>query len=85
MAKLSGLVTQADRHTGSPADLRPFVSVALEAFGPERLMFGSDWPVCTLAAEYEQVVPVGRELVADLSEHERTAVFAGTAARVYGL
>jgi L-fuconolactonase len=85
VAKLSGLVTEADRHTWSSADLRPFVSVALEAFGPERLMFGSDWPVCTLAAEYEQVVAVGRELVADLSEHERTAVFAGTAARVYGL
>ncbi|MFD5119892.1 amidohydrolase family protein [Streptomyces sp. NPDC058385] len=85
VAKLSGLVTQADRHTWSPADLRPFVSAALEAFGPERLMFGSDWPVCTLAAEYEQVVAVGRELVADVSEHERTAVFAGTAARVYGL
>ncbi|MFF2503640.1 amidohydrolase family protein [Streptomyces sp. NPDC058067] len=85
VAKLSGLVTEADRHTWGPADLRPFVSVALEAFGPERLMFGSDWPVCTLAAGYEQVVAVGRELVADLSEHERSAVFGGTAARVYGL
>ncbi|MFE6804112.1 amidohydrolase family protein [Streptomyces sp. NPDC057681] len=85
VAKLSGLVTEADRHTWSPSDLRPFVSVALDAFGPERLMFGSDWPVCTLAAGYEQVVAVGRELVADLSEHEQTAVFAGTAARVYGL
>ncbi|MFE6958036.1 amidohydrolase family protein [Streptomyces sp. NPDC057696] len=85
VAKLSGLVTEADRHTWSPSDLRPFVSVALDAFGPERLMFGSDWPVCTLAAGYEQVVALGRELVADLSEHEQTAVFAGTAARVYGL
>ncbi|MFE6756442.1 amidohydrolase family protein [Streptomyces sp. NPDC057684] len=85
VAKLSGLVTEADRHTWSPSDLRPFVSVALDAFGPERLMFGSDWPVCTLAAGYEQVVAVGRELVADLSEHEQTAMFAGTAARVYGL
>ncbi|MFB6679835.1 amidohydrolase family protein [Streptomyces sp. NPDC056390] len=85
VAKLSGLVTEADRHAWSPAGLRPFVSVALDAFGPERLMFGSDWPVCTLAAGYEQVVAVGRELVADLSEHEQTAMFAGTAARVYGL
>ncbi|MFB6962162.1 amidohydrolase family protein [Streptomyces sp. NPDC056309] len=85
VAKLSGLVTEADRHTWSPADLRPFVAVALEAFGPERLMFGSDWPVCTLAAGYEQVVATCRELLADLSDHERTAVFAGTAARFYGL
>ncbi|MFB7996218.1 amidohydrolase family protein [Streptomyces sp. NPDC056002] len=85
VAKLSGLVTSADRHTWSAADLWPFVSVALEALGPKRLMFGSDWPVGALAAEYEQVVAIGRELMADLSEHGRAAVFAGTAARVYGL
>ncbi|KRV48401.1 amidohydrolase [Wenjunlia vitaminophila] len=85
VAKLSGLVTEADWHTWSLAELRPFVSVALEAFGPRRLMFGSDWPVCTLAADYGQVVATSRELLADLSEHERKEVLGGTAARVYGL
>ncbi|RVU20911.1 amidohydrolase [Streptomyces antnestii] len=85
VAKLSGLFTEADRYAWSPDRLRPFVAVALEAFGPERLMFGSDWPVCTLAGEYAQVVSASRELVADLSQDERTAVFGGTAARVYGV
>ncbi|MEU1943141.1 amidohydrolase family protein [Streptomyces sp. NPDC059474] len=85
VAKLSGLVTEADWHAWSLADLRPFVSVALETFGPRRLMFGSDWPVCTLAADYGQVVAAGHELLADLSEHERKEVFGGTASRVYHL
>jgi L-fuconolactonase len=48
-------------------------------------MFGSDWPVCTLAADYERVVTTTRELLADLSEHERNDVPGGTAARAYGL
>lgn len=85
VAKLSGLVTEADWHAWSLADLRPFVSVALETFGPRRLMFGSDWPVCTLAADYGQVVATSHELLADLSEHERKEVFGGTASRVYHL
>ncbi|MGW1007385.1 amidohydrolase family protein [Streptomyces sp. NPDC002520] len=85
VAKLSGLFTEAHWHSWSLADLRPFVSVALEAFGPRRLMFGSDWPVCTLAADYGQVVATTRELLADLSAHERNDVLGGTAARVYGL
>ncbi|WP_439681141.1 amidohydrolase family protein [Embleya sp. MST-111070] len=85
VAKLSGLVTEADRHAWTLTDLRPAVSVALDAFGPQRLMFGSDWPVCTLAAGYEQVVGTTRELLADLSAHERDEVFGGTATRVYGL
>ncbi|GAA1939267.1 amidohydrolase family protein [Kitasatospora viridis] len=85
VAKLSGLVTQADWHAWDIADLRSCVSVALEAFGPQRLMFGSDWPVCTLAADYTQVVATTSELLADLSADERREVLSGTAARVYGL
>ncbi|MCP2309399.1 amidohydrolase family protein [Kitasatospora paracochleata] len=85
VAKLSGLVTEGDWHSWDVADLRPFVAVALEAFGPERLMFGSDWPVCTLAADYEEVVATTHELLADLSAHERDEVLGGTAARAYGL
>lgn len=81
--KLSGLVTEADWSRWSPSDLEPYVAVVLEAFGPDRVMFGSDWPVCRLAASYAQVLAVARQLTAGLSGPERSAVFAGTAARLY--
>ncbi|GAA1941287.1 amidohydrolase family protein [Kitasatospora viridis] len=83
--KLSGLVTEADRDHWTLADLRPYAEVALDAFGPERIMFGSDWPVCLLAASYGQVVSTAQDLTGRLAPHERAQVFAGTAARVYGL
>jgi L-fuconolactonase len=83
--KLSGLVTEADHASWKTADLRPYADTVLEAFGPERLMFGSDWPVCTLAAPYERVLASARELTAGLGADEAALVFAGTAARVYGL
>ena len=85
VAKLSGLVTEADWHRWKVADLRPYADVALDAFGPARLMFGSDWPVCTLAAGYPDVLAAARDLTAGLSPAEREAVFAGTATSVYGL
>jgi L-fuconolactonase len=85
VAKLSGLVTEADWHGWTVADLRPYADVALDAFGPDRLMFGSDWPVCTLAASYGGVLEAARELAGQLSEAERAAVFAGTATSTYGL
>jgi L-fuconolactonase len=84
-AKLSGLVTEADWQHWQIADLRPYAEVALQAFGPSRLMFGSDWPVCTLAASYPDVLAAARDLTAGLSAAEQEAVFAGTAAAVYGL
>ena len=82
--KLSGLVTEAARGA-PPAAFRPFTDVILSAFGPERVMFGSDWPVCLLACNYPGVVALTETLVAELSEAEQEAVFAGTAARVYGI
>jgi L-fuconolactonase len=85
VAKLSGLVTEADWRRWQVADLRPYAEVALGAFGPARLMFGSDWPVCTLAASYPDVLAAARDLTAGLSPAERAAVFAGTATSVYGL
>ncbi|WP_320773007.1 amidohydrolase family protein [Streptomyces sp. CRN 30] len=85
VCKLSGLVTEADRDTWSAAELRPYADTVLDAFGPDRLMFGSDWPVCTLAAPYGRVVDVTTELVAELDAHERARVLGGTAARVYRL
>ena len=84
-AKLSGLVTEADWQQWKVADLRPYADTALDAFGPGRLMFGSDWPVCTLAAAYGDVLAAARDLTGQLSPAEREAVFSGTAATVYGL
>lgn len=83
--KLSGLVTEADWGSWTTADLKPYVDVVLDAFGPDRVMFGSDWPVCTVAASYAEVVAAAEELTAGLDPAERDAVFGGTARRVYGL
>jgi L-fucono-1,5-lactonase len=83
--KLSGLVTEADWTRWSPADLAPFLDVALEAFAPDRLMIGSDWPVCTLAGAHANVVRVIVDWASRLSPRERDAVLRGTATRVYGL
>ena len=83
--KLSGLVTEADWTGWQVADLRPYTETALDAFGPGRVMFGSDWPVCTLAASYGEVLQAARDLTGDLSVAEREAIFAGTATRVYRL
>ena len=83
--KLSGLVTEADWAAWQPGDLAPYAEHVLAAFGPERVMFGSDWPVCELAATYGEVVGVAESLTAALSAAERDEVFAGTARRVYGI
>ncbi|MGW2017695.1 amidohydrolase family protein [Streptomyces sp. NPDC001927] len=84
-AKLSGLPTEARWDDWTLDDLRPYTETALEAFGADRLMFGSDWPVCLLATTYAEVVDTARQLTSDLSEAERSALFAGTARRVYAL
>ncbi len=83
--KLSGMVTEADWAAWTIDDLRPYAERLLEWYGPGRLMFGSDWPVCTLAAGYERVHAAATELLADLSEHERAQVLGGTAVTVYAL
>ncbi|GIG92180.1 amidohydrolase family protein [Plantactinospora endophytica] len=84
-AKLSGLVTEADWARWLPADLRPFVAEAVRLFGPARLMFGSDWPVCRLAAGYGAVLAALIEVLPPLSTAERSAVFGETAVRTYRL
>jgi L-fuconolactonase len=83
--KLSGMVTEASWTDWTVEDLRPYVDVVLEAFGPDRVMFGSDWPVCLLAASYGEVVEAAEQLTAGLGEKERNAVFGDTARRVYHL
>jgi len=79
------MVTEADWRTWTTSDLRPYADAVLEAFGPHRLMFGSDWPVCTLAASYGDVLDAARLLTRQLSLPEQRAVFATTAVNTYRL
>ncbi|CAM3957028.1 amidohydrolase [Kibdelosporangium persicum] len=83
--KLSGLVTEADWAQWTVEDLRPYADVVLEAFGPSRVMFGSDWPVCLLAGSYAEVVGAAEDLTSGLSPADRDQVFGGTAVRAYRL
>ncbi|WP_225891296.1 amidohydrolase family protein [Streptomyces dioscori] len=85
VCKLSGMVTEADRRSWSVSDLAPYADTVLEAFGPGRLMFGSDWPVCTLVASYAEVLDIADQLTGKLDESEREEFFSGTATRVYRL
>ncbi|MGF9758411.1 amidohydrolase family protein [Microvirga sp. 0TCS3.31] len=82
--KFSGLVTECREQT-SKAAIEPVSQTLLDLFGPERLMFGSDWPVCTLRSTYVQWWQWAQELTAHLSPDQRSAVFGGTAQRFYGL
>ncbi|MYV99951.1 amidohydrolase family protein [Streptomyces sp. SID3343] len=81
--KLSGLVTEADWKTWTPEELRPYVETALDLFGPERCMYGSDWPVCLLAADYARVHATLRACLPTLTAAEDAAIMGGTAARAY--
>ena len=83
--KLSGMVTEADPERWTVADLRPYADVVLEAFGPARTMFGSDWPVCLLAADYASVVAAAEQLTSALTPAERVAIFGETATAWYRL
>ena len=83
--KLSGMVTEADHRSWTTADLRPYADTVLDAFGPDRVMFGSDWPVSTLAADYARVVETAQDLTAGLTASEHEDVFSETATRVYHL
>jgi L-fuconolactonase len=83
--KLSGMITEADWRSWTAADLKPYVQAALEYFGVERCMFGSDWPVCELAGSYEQVYLALVEALGPISESEHAAIFGGTACSFYGI
>jgi L-fuconolactonase len=83
--KLSGLVTEANWTSWTKSDLRPYVDCALELFGSSRLLFGSDHPVCLLAASYEQVLASFRELLNELGDDEEQKIFGSNAAEFYGL
>lgn len=81
--KLSGLVTEANPASWTLDHLRPYAETILNEFGPSRVMFGSDWPVCTLAANYAQVLSTAEALTASLTDADRDAVFGTTAAHWY--
>ncbi len=83
--KLSGLITEADWEHWTPADFAFYLDVVFEAFGPERLMFGSDWPVCLLAGSYEQVKQLIEDYVGRHAAGESEKIFGGNAVRFYGL
>ena len=83
--KLSGMATEANWTEWTLDGLRPYMEVALDAFGPNRLMFGSDWPVARLAVDYEPWVSLCREFISTLSPHEREAIEGGNAIRAYRL
>ncbi len=85
MCKLSGMVTEANWLDWTPSDLAPYIETVIEAFGPQRLMFGSDWPVCRLAAEYPQVKGLIEPFLATLSDTERAAIEGDNARDFYGL
>jgi L-fuconolactonase len=83
--KLSGVVTEADHKTWTPSQLKPYLDAALDAFGPARLMFGSDWPVCLLACGYQRWYQVVSDFASSLSPSEQQRIFGGTAVEAYGL
>jgi L-fuconolactonase len=83
--KVSGLVTEADWGDWQANDFYPYLDIVFEAFGAGRIMFGSDWPVCTLAARYEEVAGVLAGYASALSTDEQTSVWGGTARQFYGL
>ena len=83
--KLSGMVTEADWNNWKPEHLKPYLEIALDCFGPERLMIGSDWPVCTVAASYSQTTSVVLEYFSKSASDVQDAVFGGTAARFWKL
>lgn len=83
--KLSGLVTEADWKSWKKEDFRPYLDVVFDAFGPKRLMFGSDWPVCLLAASYQQVLEIMEDYVKDCAAEIKDKIFGGNAEDFYQL
>lgn len=83
--KVSGMITEADHANWRPGDFKPYLDVVFEAFGEDRLMFGSDWPVCLLAGSYQQVHDLLADYIAHLPGAARGKFFGGNAAKFYGV
>jgi L-fuconolactonase len=83
--KISGMVTEADWEAWQPGDFRPYLDIVFEAFGTGRIVVGSDWPECTLAASYEDVLGLVLDYTAELSQGEQANVWESNAVRIYNL
>jgi L-fuconolactonase len=83
--KISGLVTEADYHNMTVGQLTTYLDTVMDAFGPDRLMFGSDWPVCLVACEYEVWIDLIRNWLKHMSINEQVMIMGGNAVKVYGL
>jgi L-fuconolactonase len=84
LCKVSGIVTEADPSNWNPAQLHPYFETIVDAFGPQRLMWGSDWPVCLLASEYSRWFETTRAWTQEWSDLEKDAFYGGTAVKFYG-
>jgi L-fuconolactonase len=85
LCKVSGLVTEADWHRWQPADFRPYLDVVFEAFGPRRVMYGSDWPVCEVAGGYTRALGLLEDYLRPFSAAEQAYFWGGNAAAFYQL
>ena len=83
--KLSGIITEADWKKWRKEEVKVYLDTALELFGPKRLMFGSDWPVCLVAGQYEQVLEIIERFIQPLSQSEKAQIMGGTAMEFYGI
>ena len=81
--KLSGMVTEADWNTWTPENIRPYLDVIMEAFGPERILIGSDWPVCLVAGKYSEVMQVVTDYISTFTEKEQALMLGGNAVKAY--
>jgi len=83
--KISGMVTEANWYNWQKIDFKPYLDVVVNAFGPNRIMFGSDWPVCLVAGTYEEVLGIVEDYFKEFSTTEQTLFFGGNAGRFYNL
>lgn len=83
--KLSGMITEADYNSWTPQQIIPYMDLVLKAFGPERTMFGSDWPVCLVAGNYGRVKKLASDFISNLSDDEQQAIMGGNAIKFYSL
>lgn len=83
--KISGIVTEADWYDWKPEHFKVYIDTVVEAFGTDRIIYGSDWPVCLVAASYDQVIGIVRDYFAGFSKDEQAAFFGGNATKFYNL
>jgi L-fuconolactonase len=83
--KISGMVTEADYHQWNKSDFTPYLDSIAEAFGMNRIMFGSDWPVCQVAASYEKMINIVQDYFSSCSIDEQSLFFGENATRFYKL